>query len=156
MDRHGRFVDPRIDVNVNNTPPDLVSSKLDALRAYQFSLETPEAKRGTFDREAAERGKRVFFKAGCADCHRGRIFSDINSGKLWEPDEVGQSDAYAERTATGNYRTTPLRALFQHAPYFHDGSAPDLKAVVEHYDQLFDLDLSPRQKADLVEYLKSL
>ena len=63
---------------------------------------------------------------------------------------------YAERTATGKYRTTPLRALWQHAPYFHDGSAPDLLAVVNHYDQLFGLNLSAAQKADLVEYLKSL
>ena len=160
MHGHGRFVDPRIDVNVNNTPPDLVSSKLDALRAYQFSLETPDAKRGTYDREAAERGKRVFFKAGCADCHRGRIFSDINSGKLWEPDEVGQNGAYAERTATKKYRTTPLRGLWNppqlDGPYFHDGSAPTLEAVVQHYIELFDFTLTPKQKRDLVEFLKTL
>ena len=40
MHGHGRFVDPRIGVAVNNAP-DLVSSKLAALRTYQFSLETP-------------------------------------------------------------------------------------------------------------------
>ena len=39
---------------------------------------------------------------------------------------------------------------------FHDGSAPDLLAVVNHYDQLFSLHLSTRQKADLVEFLKTL
>jgi cytochrome c peroxidase len=49
-----------------------------------------------------------------------------------------------------------LRGLWQHPPYFHDGSAPDLLAVVEHYDGLFKLKLSAAQKADLVEYLKSL
>jgi cytochrome c peroxidase len=63
---------------------------------------------------------------------------------------------YASRTATGRYRTTPLRGLFQHAPYFHDGSAKDLGAVVEHYDSLFGLGLTADQKGDLVEYLKSL
>lgn len=36
----------------------------------------------------------------------------------------------AERSATGCYRTTPLRALWQHPPYFHDGSAETLDAVV--------------------------
>ncbi len=61
---------------------------------------------------------------------------------------------YADRSATGKYRTTPLRGLLQHAPYFHDGSAPDLLAVVNHYDQLFKLNLTPNQKADLVEYLE--
>jgi len=60
------------------------------------------------------------------------------------------------RTATGRYRTTPLRGLWQHAPYFHDGSAPDLAAVVDHYNRQFHLNLTRRQKADLVEYLKSL
>ena len=64
--------------------------------------------------------------------------------------------AYADRSATGKYRTTPLRGLLQHAPYFHDGSAPDLLAVVNHYDALFGLELTARQKANLVEYLKSL
>ena len=51
---------------------------------------------------------------------------------------------------------TPLRALWQHPPYFHDGSAPNLDAVVEHYNKLFDLKLNKAQKADLVEYLNSL
>ena len=63
---------------------------------------------------------------------------------------------YAARSATGKYRTTPLRALWQHAPYFHDGSAPDLPAVVNHYDRLFGLNLTAAQKADLVEFLKSI
>ena len=63
---------------------------------------------------------------------------------------------YAMRSATRAYRTTPLRGLLQHPPYFHDGSAPDLPAVVNHYDALFKLNLTLPQKTDLVEYLKSL
>ena len=64
--------------------------------------------------------------------------------------------AYAERTTTGLYRTTPLRGAWQHPPYFHDGSAPTLAAVVEHYDTFLDLNLTAAQKSDLIEYLKSL
>ena len=75
---------------------------------------------------------------------------------LHDPAEVGMDPAYAARSATGRYRTTPLRGLLQHPPYFHDGSAPDLMAVVNHYDTLFGLNLAAAQKADLVEYLKSL
>ena len=60
------------------------------------------------------------------------------------------------RSATGQYRTTPLRGLVFHPPYFHDGSAPDLPAVVNHYDRHFELHLTEAQKDDLVEYLKSL
>jgi cytochrome c peroxidase len=54
------------------------------------------------------------------------------------------------------YRTTPLRALWQHAPYFHDGSGATLLDVVNHYDTQFGLGLSATQKADLVEFLKTL
>jgi cytochrome c peroxidase len=64
--------------------------------------------------------------------------------------------AYALRTVTKKYRTTPLRGLWQHAPYFHDGSAATLADVVEHYDTYLHLGLSDQQKRDLVEYLKSL
>jgi cytochrome c peroxidase len=76
--------------------------------------------------------------------------------RLHDPAEVGTDPAYAARNTTDKYRTTPLRALWQHAPYFHDGSAADLLAVVNHYNEQFDLNLSEAQKADLVAYLKSL
>ena len=75
---------------------------------------------------------------------------------LHHPAETGMDPAYASRSATGQYRTTPLGGFCRHAPYFHDGSAPDLLSVVEHYDRLFALNLTAAQKADLVEYLKSL
>jgi cytochrome c peroxidase len=64
--------------------------------------------------------------------------------------------AYALRTATKRYRTTPLRGLATHAPYFHDGSAATLGDVVGHYDSVLQLRLAPDQKSDLVEFLKSL
>jgi cytochrome c peroxidase len=64
--------------------------------------------------------------------------------------------AYARRTTTKRYRTTPLRALWQHPPYFHDGSAPTLGHVVEHYDDHFKLGLTEPQKRNLIEFLKSI
>jgi hypothetical protein len=159
MHGHGHFTDPRIGVDVNN-PPDLVSSKLQPLRAYQFSLETPRAPEG-FDTRAAQRGHAVFNGvAGCARCHLGSTYTDVNAGKLHTAAEVGQDPAYALRTATKLYRTTPLRGLWHppqlQGPYFHDGNAASLEEAVEHYVQLFGLSLSAGQKADLVEYLKTL
>jgi cytochrome c peroxidase len=87
--------------------------------------------------------------------------TDVSSGPgrgpfLHEPSEIGADPEYALRSATKKYRTTPLRGLQHHPPYFHDGSAPDLPAVVEHYDRQFGLNLNDEQKSDLVEYLKSL
>ena len=162
MGGQGTFHDPRIGLFITQTP-DLVTPKLPALLDYQLSLRTPEPPKGSFDRQAANRGSRLFRnEAGCATCHQGPHFTDVLSGPsrtvplLHDPAEVGTDPAYALRTATGKYRTTPLRGLWQHPPYFHDGSAPDLLAVVNHYDQVFGLNLTDAQKADLVEFLKSL
>jgi len=160
MHGHGHFADPRIGVNVNN-PPDQVSSKLAALRAYQFSLETPKARAGTFDAAAASRGRAVFIGvAKCSSCHTGSALTDVNEGVLHTPAEVGQDAAYAQRSGTKKYRTTPLRGLSNppqlKGPYFHDGKAKTLDEVVDHYVKLKGLQLTARQKADLIEYLKSL
>jgi hypothetical protein len=156
MGGHGSFNDGRIDVHVVQKP-DLVKRKLPALRAYQFSLQTPVAPAGSFDPAAADRGRTVFQGAGkCATCHSGAHFTDINRNRRHDPAEVGTDPAYALRTAKKKYRTTPLRGLATHAPYFHDGSAATLGDVVEHYDSVLRLGLTPAQKADLLEYLKAL
>jgi cytochrome c5 len=160
MHGHGHFVDTRIGVDKNN-PPDLVSAKLDPLRAYQFSLETPEPVAGAFDEAAARRGRAVFNGvARCTSCHLGDALTDVNANRLHPAAEVGQDPAYALRSVTKLYRTTPLRGLWHPpqltGPYFHDGNAATLQAVVHHYVKLFGLDLTTRQQADLVEYLKTL
>ena len=162
MGGHGSFGDPRIGLFITQAP-DLVTPKLPALLAYQLSLRAPKAPKGSFDQAAASRGKQLFRnEAGCATCHQSPNYTDVLSNPnatipfLHEPAEVGTDPGYAARTATGRYRTTPLRGLLQHAPYFHDGSAPHLLAVVNHYDRQFGLHLTAAQKADLVEFLKSL
>jgi hypothetical protein len=74
------------------------------------------------------------------------------------PEEIGVDSFQADRGPYGRYRTTPLRGLWTHTKggFYHDGRFPNLLAVIEHYDEHFDLDLSTAEKADLVEYLKSL
>jgi hypothetical protein len=160
MHGHGFFSDPRIGVTVSN-PPELVEPKLDALRAYQFSLEKPQPLSGSFDPVAARRGRAVFNGvARCNRCHLGGALSDINANRLHSPTEVGQDPTYALRSATKQYRTTPLRGLWHPpqlaGPYFHDGSAATLEDVVDHYVALLGLALTTRQRSDLVEYLKTL
>jgi mono/diheme cytochrome c family protein len=161
MHGHGTFADPRIGVAVQN-PPDLISSKLEALQAYQLSLQAPTPAAGSFDPVAAERGRTVFLGAGgCATCHAGTLLTDANT-RLHDPSEVVSEPepngvpSYASRSATRKYRTTPLRALLRHPPYFHNGIAATLDAVVDLYDTKKGLTLTAEQKADLVEYLKSL
>ena len=154
MHGQGNFSDPRIGVNIVQQP-DLVTPKLPALRAYQHSLPAPPTPGASYSRGAAGRGA-VVFQQRCARCHVGGNLTDNNNGVLHAPSETGVDGAYAERTASKRYRTTPLRGLWQHAPYFHDGSAKTLRDVVEHYDRVLQLGLSGGAKRDLVEYLKSL
>lgn len=157
MHGQGNFADSRLNVNLVRNP-DLVTSKLPALAEYQFSLEAPAPPAGSFDVAAAGRGKTVFEGQGrCATCHEpANSFTDINRGRLHAPSETGMNAAYAQRTTQKMYRTTPLKGMWQHPPYFHDGSAADAAAVVEHYDRTLKLSLSTQQKADLTHYLKSL
>jgi mono/diheme cytochrome c family protein len=154
MGGRGNFSDPRLGIDVKHSP-DIVSPKLPALRAYQHSLPTPSAPAGSFDAVVAARGRSLFDRT-CASCHVGGSGTDNNNGTLHTPAETGVDGAYAARTATKAYRTTPLRGLWQHAPYFHDGSAATLADVVAHYNRVRSLGLTSEQQRDLVEYLKSL
>jgi len=154
MHGHGNFSDPRLGIDVKQSP-DMVSPKLPALRAYQHSLLAPPPPAASFDAAAAERGSALFSRT-CLACHVGATNTDNNSGKLHAPAETGVDGTYAARTANKAYRTTPLRALWQHPPYFHDGSAATLADVVVHYNRVRTLGLTVEQQRDLVEYLKSL
>jgi len=137
--------------------PDLVTPKLPALLAYQLSLKEPVPPEGSYRVAAAVRGKGVFMGAAkCATCHKPPLYTDINRGILHKPRETGMDPTYAQRSITKRYRTTPLRALWQHAPYFHDGSAETLDDVVDHYNRRLKLHLTERQQRDLVEFLKSI
>jgi mono/diheme cytochrome c family protein len=158
MGGQGKFIDRELGIRIVQHP-DLVKKKLKPLRAYQLSLQTPRPPAGSFDPVAAVAGQALFNDpntANCARCHMPPLFTDVNEGILHTAEEVGQSPLYAERTTTKMYRTTPLRALWQHPPYFHDGSATTLMDVVNHYQGHFNLGLTDQQKSDLVEYLKSL
>ncbi|MFL5462111.1 MAG: hypothetical protein ACJ8AY_15600, partial [Gemmatimonadales bacterium] len=140
MHGHGSFTEPRLNISVAN-PPDQIESKLPDLESYQLSLTTPAPPPGTFDAAAAARGQEVFNGQGqCATCHAGTTFTDANT-RLHPTSEVPTDPTHAERSATGMYRTTPLRALWQHAPYFHDGSAATLNDVVDRYDSAKNLQL---------------
>ena len=162
MGGHGSFSERRTGVNVTNGADDLITSKLPALQAYQLTLQAPPSPAGSFDSVAAERGRLVFNGPGtCATCHSGTEFTDANSRLHPATDVVSEPEpdgapSYASRSATKQYRTAPLRGLWQHAPYLHNGSAPTLEAVVQTYNARKSLGLTDTQLADLVQYLKSL
>lgn len=162
MGGHGTFTEPRTGVNVTNGTRDLVSRKLPALQAYQLSLPAPPPPAGSFDAAAAERGEALFNgRAGCVACHSGPLFTDANI-RLHDPSEVvsepepNGAPSYASRSATGLYRTSPLKGVWQHPPYFHNGTAATLEDVVATYNSRKSLGLSESEIADVAQFLKSL
>ncbi|HEX6850322.1 MAG TPA: hypothetical protein VF139_02860 [Candidatus Polarisedimenticolaceae bacterium] len=138
--------------------PDLVSSKLAALHAYQLALAAPVPPAGSFDALVAARGKASFEnKARCATCHVPPLFTEPGHN-LHAPEEIGIDSFQADRSPTRSYRTAPLAGLWTHQKggFYHDGRFATLEAVIDHYDAHFELDLTDREKQDLKQYLLSL
>ncbi|HET7527401.1 MAG TPA: c-type cytochrome [Burkholderiaceae bacterium] len=159
MGGQGTMDEPRLNLHITNGTQDLVTDKLPALQAYQLSLPAPMPPAGSFDATAAARGKTVFDGPGqCAGCHSGALYTDANSRLHPPSDSMAEPEtpSYASRSATKQYRTSPLKGVWQHPPYFHDGSATTLADVVSIYNSKRALGLTSQQMSDLTEYLKSL
>jgi len=170
MHGHGTFIDPRLD-NAAQFPiaaangfghvvanPDLVTPKLPGLQAYELSLRAPKPPPGSFNPAMAAAGKALFDgPAECATCHVPPIFTEPG-WNLVPSSAVGEDNFEASRSPTGMLRTTPLAGLWTHQKggFYHDGRFPTLLAVVQHYNTVFKLGLTPAQENDLVQYLLSI
>jgi len=56
----------------------------------------------------------------------------------------------------GRFKGPTLRAVATRAPYFHNGSAADLDAVVDFYNTRFQIGLTQQEHNDLVAFLRTL
>ncbi|MBI1866795.1 MAG: hypothetical protein HYS06_00600 [Methylocystis sp.] len=138
--------------------PDKLTSKLAALHFYQLSIPAPKAPVESYDHSAYERGKAIFAGPGkCATCHVPPLFTEPGHN-LHAPSEVGVDSFQADRSPTHMYRTAPLAGLWTHQKggFYHDGRFATLLDVVNHYDTHLRLNLSDKDKKDLVEYLKGI
>jgi hypothetical protein len=172
LEMHGKgtFFDPRLD-DVDQFPvaakngfghvrnsPDLITPKLAALHFYQLALPAPTPPAGSFNLAAAARGEAVFDNKGrCASCHVPPLYTEPG-WNMHEATEIGIDSFQADRAPDHRYRTAPLKGLWTHQKggFYHDGRFATLLDVVNHYDATFSLGLTDQEKADLVEYLKSL
>lgn len=137
---------------------DLITSKLAALHFYQLALPAPTPPDGSFDPLAAQRGQALFTgKADCARCHVPPLYTEPG-WNMHTPAEIGIDDFQANRAPDKHYRTSPLKGLWAHQKggFYHDGRFSTLLDVVNHYDAFLVLGLTPAEKNDLVEYLKSI
>lgn len=118
-----------------------LSADLDALAAYLTHLSEPlrspwRETDGSLS-AAAERGRAVFERAdtGCTTCHVGPNFTD----SVWRPDgtpvvhDVGTLGPGSGARLGGvlpGIDTPTLIGIWHSAPYLHDGSAQDIRAVL--------------------------
>jgi hypothetical protein len=165
--------------------PDLVTSKLAPLHFYQLGLVAPTPPKNSFNEDAAERGKKVFEgQAKCASCHVAPLFTEPG-WNMHTPEEIGVDDFQANRAPDKRYRTSPLKGVWtpkvasittgglrrwiawsitttisppncgEHVPKVVVGSNAKASRAAALSGSI-GLNLSQDQKADLVQYLKSL
>ncbi len=103
--------------------------------------------------EAIARGKELFHRddVGCASCHSGPAYTDLNSYNVGTRGELDRQNAFDTPTLIEIWRT---------APYLHDGRSGTLRDILttnnprdEHGKTSH---LTPREITDLEEYLLSL
>ena len=169
----GRFWDPRLnnaaqfpiaamngfgDLPHISPDDDLITSKLSDLQFYQLAIPSPQPPAGSFDPAAADRGDALFSgKAKCNSCHVEPLWTDPG-WNLHTPSEICIDSFQADRAPDLRYRTAPIGALFTHVKggFYHDGRFSTLNAVVDHYNTCMNLQLTPGETSDLVQYLLSL
>jgi cytochrome c peroxidase len=120
---------------------------------------------------AAQRGFEIFQgKGNCALCHQGFNFTDNgfhNIGLKGAGEDLGRFNHRKVAVLKGAFKTPTLRDVALTAPYMHNGAYATLEEVVDHYVRGGDtkdnldanmkpLDLSAQDKANLVEFMRSL
>lgn len=124
--------------------------------------------------ESAQRGLALFEskRVNCVTCHVGPNFTDegfrnIGVGMDKIKPDLGRFEVTKRDADRGAFKTPTLREIARTAPYMHDGSLKTLLDVINFYDRggipnpylspdMKPLKLSEQEKADLVEFLKSL
>lgn len=123
--------------------------------------------------DAAIRGWDVYRnKAKCDQCHEGVNFTtnayhNLGVGTDKPSPDAGRMDFTKNEADWGAFKTPTLRDIARTAPYMHDGSLKTLEEVVDFYDKggiknknlderMKPLNLTAKEKSDLVEFLKAL
>lgn len=144
--------DPDLEASLTNTVTRLGGTGISKAEAADLAafLESIEPPRGPSidDASAVARGKELFESeiTGCAACHSGPLYTDQNQ--------------YDLSTDLGDVDTPSLIGLAASAPYYHDGSAATLEALLMGNASIHGMgdiaQLTDAQISDLVQYLQTL
>ena len=103
-------------------------------------------------------GQEIFFGKGkCGACHTGAYFTDnlmhnLQAERFYKPQMINGMMASAD----GPIKTFPLRGIKATPPYMHDGRLLTLEDTVEFFNLIGGTELTPKEKKDLVEFLRAL
>ena len=98
-----------------------------AIDVYLKSLEpipSPYLVNGKLS-QSARRGRKLFKKAGCVSCHKGRLRTNMQQY------DVGTADGLDEGR---KFDTPTLREVWRTAPYLYDGRAATIEEVLTKYN----------------------
>ncbi len=138
-----------------------LSADLDAIAAYVASLDTIPASphrhsNGSLTEDAVA-GRAIYQSLNCATCHSGEAYTDSPTATLHDVGTLKSSSGQRLGAALSGIDTPTLRGIWDTAPYFHDGSAPDLNAVLAtgpHHNVTGSLNST--QTTQLIAWLQQL
>ncbi len=81
---------------------------------------------------------------------------NVNTGQTRSTTDPGRALITGRWADIGKFKGPVLRGLAARAPYFHNGLAADLNAVVQFYDTRFTIGFTKQEKRDLIAFLKAL
>jgi cytochrome c peroxidase len=103
-------------------------------------------------------GQEIFFGKGqCAACHVPPYYTDntmhnLQLERFYKPEMINGAMAIGD----GPIKTFPLRGIKDSPPYFHDGRLLTLEDSVEFFNLVLETKLTPKEKQDLVQFLRTL
>jgi cytochrome c peroxidase len=78
------------------------------------------------------------------------------AGQTFQFTDLGLATITGSCADLGKIKVPILRGLAARAPYFHNGTAPNLNYVVDFYNNRFNIGFTDQQETDLVNFLNSL
>jgi YVTN family beta-propeller protein len=131
--------------------PKPTAEEVKAVVAFLGTLEHPRNPRADKLSPAAQRGKALFEgQARCIRCHEGDYFTSTRNFDVKLPHDGSIYD---------KWNPPSLRGVADRGPYLHDGSVETLDELLRRPhapEKLGAKPLTPEQRKDLIEYLRTL
>ena len=114
---------------------------LKALSQYMLLLVSDQSKydqflRGEVNLSSEETAGLTLFKAKCASCHSGALFTNyafLDNGLDFTHKDIGRALISARVEDTGKFKVPSLRNILLTSPYMHDGRFKTINEVIDHY-----------------------